>query len=114
MEITYRKEGDYLLPNLYVEDMPPLGKYGRMRQRFLREHQNGIYTGMMLSGKLNVHLQEIDQQAHEMVERMVTQMAQQQNVTERLKREDPLRWVGMMNNIKASAEEVVLNDLIYT
>ena len=114
MEITYRKEGDYLLPNLYVEDMPPLGKYGRMRCSFLREHQSGIYTGMMLTGKLVPHLQEIDQQASEMVEQLITQMARQQGVTERLKRDDPMRWVGMMNNIKAAAEEVVLNDLIHT
>ncbi len=114
MEITYRKEGDYLLPNLYADSTPPLGKYGRLRRNFLRKHQNGIYTGMMLSGKLDAHLQEIDQQAHDMVERLIVQMAQQQNVTERLKRDDQLRWVGMMNNIKAAAEEVVLNDLIYT
>ena len=114
MEITYRKEGDYLLPNLYVEDLPPLGKYGWMRQRFLREHQSGFYTSMMLSGKLNAHLQEVDQQASEMVERLIAQMARQQGVTERLKMSDPLCWVGKMNNIKASAEEVVLNDLIYT
>ena len=63
-----------------------------MRRSFLREHQSSIYTGMMLSGKLNAHLQEIDQQAHEMVERLITQMAKQQNVTEQLKMSDPLRW----------------------
>ena len=114
MEITYRKEGDYLLPNLYVEDLPPLGKYGRMRQCFLREHKSGIYTGMMLTGKLTPHLQEIDRQASEMVEQFIAQMARQQGVDERLKMSDPLRWVGMMNNIKAAAEEVVMNDLIYT
>ena len=113
MEITYRKEGDYLLPNLYVEDLPPLGKYGRMRQRFLREHKSGIYTGMMLTGKLTPHLQEIDQQASEMVEQLITQMTRQQSVDEQLKMSAPLHWVGMMNNIKAAAEEVVLNDLIY-
>ncbi|MBD5093165.1 MAG: TnpV protein [Subdoligranulum sp.] len=113
MEITYRNENGYLLPNLDVDSAPPLGKYGRLRRNYLRQHQNGIYTGMWLSGKLDAHLQEIDQQAQEMVEQMIQQMAHRQNVDEWLKASDPLRWVGMMNNIKAAAEEVVLNDLIY-
>lgn len=114
MELTYRNENGYLLPNLCVEDTPPLGKYGMLRRSYLRDYRRGIYTGMQLSGKLHPHLQEIDQQSNEMVERLITQMARQQNVTEQLKAADPLRWVRMMNNIKAAAEEVVLNDLIHT
>lgn len=113
MEITYRNENGYLLPNLDVPSTPPLGKYSRLRRSFLRQHRNGIYTGMWLSGKLNAHLQEIDQQAHELVEKMIRQMARQQNVDERMKATDPFRWVGMMNSIRTAAEEVVLNDLIY-
>lgn len=114
MEIIYRTENGYLLPNLYIADMPPLGKYGRLRRGYLREHRNGIYTGMQLSGKLETHLQEIDRQARETMERLIGQMARQQNVDEQLKTSDPLRWVGMMNNIRAAAEEVVLDELIYT
>ncbi len=114
MELTYRNVNGYLLPNLCVEDMPPLGKYGMLRRSYLRQHRSGTYTGMLLSGKLHPHLQEIDRQATEMVERLTTQMARQQNVTEQLKATDQPRWVGMMNSIKAAAEEIVLNELIYT
>lgn len=114
MQLTYRNENGYLLPNLCVEDMPPLGKYGMLRRSYLQQHHSGIYTGMQLSGKLHPHLQEIDQQASEMAERLIAQMARQQNVTEQMKATDPLRWAGLMNNIKAAAEEIVLNELIYT
>lgn len=114
MEITYRTENGYLLPNLYMADMPPLGRYGRLRRSYLREHRNGIYTGMQLSGKLEAHLQEIDQQARETMERLIGQMARQQNVDEQLKASDPLYWTGRMNNIKTAAEEIILRDLLYT
>lgn len=90
MKITYQTENGYLLPNLYAAEPPPLGKYGRLRRSYLCEHRNGIYTGMQLSGKLEVHLQETDQQAREMVERLIGQMARQQNVDERLKASNPL------------------------
>lgn len=113
MELTYRSVNGYLLPNLCVEEMPPLGKYGMLRRSYLKQHRSGIHIGMLLSGKLHPHLREIDQQANEMVEQLTAQMARQQNVTEQLKASDPLRWVGMMNSIQAAAEEVVLNDLIY-
>lgn len=113
MEITYRTENGYLLPNLYAAEPSPLGKYGRLRRSYLREHRNGIYTGMQLSGRLDAHLQETDQQAREIMERMIVQMARQQNVGERLKASDPLCWTGWMNNIKAVAEEIILRDLIY-
>lgn len=113
MELTYRNVNSYLLPNLCVEDMSPLGKYGMLRRSYLRQHHSGTYTGMLLSGKLHPHLQEIDQQATEMVEQLIAQMARQQNVTEQLKATNQLRWVGMMNNIKAAAEEIVPNELIY-
>lgn len=113
MEITYRTENGYLLPNLYAAEPPPLSKYGRLRRSYLRECREGIYTGLLLSGKLDAHLQETDQQAREMVERMIVQMARQQNADERLKASDPLCWTGRMNNIKAAAEEIILRDLIY-
>lgn len=113
MEVTYRAEGDYLLPNLTVPEAPRVGKYGMLRRSYLKNHRSGIYTGMMLSGKLDGHLVEIDRQAHEMVERLTTEMAAQQGVNEQLKATDQMKWVGLMNNIKASAEEIVLRELIY-
>lgn len=113
MEITYRTENGYLLPNLYATEPPSLGKYGRLRRSYLRECREGIYTGLQLSGKLDAHLQETDQQAREMVELLTAQMAKRQNVAERLKAAEPLCWAGRMNNIKAAAEEIILHDLIY-
>ena len=113
MAFTYRTEGDYQLPNLTVPEAPTVGKYGMLRRSFLCNHRNGIYTGLMLSGKLNSHLEEIDWQASEMLENLTTQMAQDQGVTESLKASDQMKWVSLMNNIRASAEEMVLTELIY-
>ena len=113
MGLTYRTEGDYRLPNLSVPEAPKVGKYGMLRRSYLRKHRNGLYTGMLLSGELNSHLEEIDRQATEMVERLTEQMATQQGVTERLKASDQMKWVGLMNNIKASAEEVAMKELVY-
>ena len=113
MAVTYRTEGDYQLPNLTVPETPTVGKYGMLRRSYLRNHRNGIYTGMLLSGKLNSHLEEIDRQASEMLENLTTQMAQSQGVTESLKASDQMKWVGLMNSIRASAEEMVLTELVY-
>ena len=109
MELTYRTEGDYQLPNLDVPEAPQVGKYGMLRRSFLANHRHGIYTGMLLTGELNSHLAEIDRQATEMVE----QMAREQGVTESLKASDQMKWVGLMNNIKAAAEEVALAEIVY-
>ena len=114
MDLTYRIEGDYLLPNLTVPEAPKIGKYGTLRRNFLKEHKDPIYTGMLLSGKLNSHLEEIDRKADEMMERLTTQMAQSEGVTESLKATDQMKWVGMMNNIRHSAEEIVLKELVYS
>ena len=105
MELTYTMQGDYLIPDLTVPESPKLGKYGMLRRTFLRKHRDGIYTGMLLNGTLNSHLEEVD--------RLTRQMAEKQGVTERLKAEDQMKWVQMMNSIRHSAEEVILNDLIY-
>ena len=113
MELTYRTEGDYRLPNLDVPEAPKVGKYGMLRRSYLRKNRNGIYTGMMLSGKLDSHLAEIDRQATEMVDSLTERMAAEQGVNESLKASDQLEWVGLMNNIRASAEEVVLTELVY-
>ena len=113
MELTYRAEGDYLLPNLTVPESPTLGKYGMLRRSFIREQRKGLYTGMMLSGKLNGHLEQTDQQASELMERLTAQMAMELGVNETLKATDQMRWVQMMNNIRNAAEETALTELIY-
>ena len=114
MNLTYTMQGDYLLPNLEVPESPKVGKYGMLRRSFLRSHRKALYTGMMLSDSLNPHLEEVDKAANTMLEKLISKMAQEQGVTEALKASDPMRWVGLMNNIKASAEEVVLKELVYS
>jgi len=111
--ISYELIGDYYFPCLAPPASPNIGKYGRMRWRYLKEHRRAIYSQLVLSDKLAGHLEEIDQSANEMMERLIKDMAERQGVTERLKAENQLRWVGMMNNIRSAAEEMVLNDLIY-
>ena len=113
MELTYTTRGDYLLPDLNVPESPKIGKYGMLRRSYLREHRDGIYTGMLLSGKLNGHLEEIDRTANEMMNRLTTELAKAQGVTESLKASNQMQWIGLMNNIRHQAEETVLNDLIY-
>ncbi len=114
MELTYRKVGDYFVPNLEIPESPKIGKYGMLRRSYLRKNRQGIYTGLLLSGKLSGHLEEIDKQAIEMMECLVFQMAKLQGVTEELKVQDQLKWVGVMNNIRAAAEEIVLKELVYS
>ena len=113
MELPYTMQGDYLIPDLTVPESPKLGKYGMLRRTFLREHRDGIYTGMLLNGTLNSHLEEVDRQAQKMLDDLTEQMKALNGVTESLKAEDQMRWVQMMNSIRHSAEEVILNDLIY-
>ncbi len=113
MELTYRTEGDYHLPNLTVPEAPKVGKYGMLRRSYLANHRHGIYTGMLMTGELNSHLEEIDRQATEMVEQLTAKMAWEQGVTEELKASDQMKWLGLMNNIKASAEEVVMAEIVY-
>ena len=116
MEITYTQQGDYLIPDLTLGDPEtrPIGKYGMLRKSFLKNHRKGTYAGMLLSEKLNSHLAEIDQTAREQVKAVMTQMTQEQGVTEALKAEDPMKWTGLMNMIKLQAEEAVLQGLIYS
>jgi hypothetical protein len=114
MNLTYRTEGDYQLPNLEVPDAPRVGKYGMLRRSFLRDHRQAIYTGMLLSEKLNPHLEEVDRRSNEMMEQLTTQMAQTEGVTEQLKATDQMKWVGLMNNIRQRAEEIVLTELVYS
>ena len=112
--LTYHREGDYLIPDLAAPEDIPTGIWGMRRRDYLKRHRNGIYTGMLLSGKLNAHLAQINQQATEMFERLIRQMAAEQGVTEQLKAQDQMAWVSAMNNIRSAAEEVILNELIYS
>ena len=112
--LTYHREGDYLIPDLAAPEDIPVGIWGMRRRNYLQRHRNGIYTGMLLSGKLNAYLAEIDRQATEMFERLTRQIAAEQGVTETLKAQNQLAWVGTMNNIRSAVEEVILNALIYS
>ena len=114
MNITYEKCGDYLIPNL-IPDLEPEGelrKFGLMRKSYLENHRRGIYTGLLLSGELKKHLLIIQEQAEERFDLLVAQMAEKEGVAERLKAENQMLWVRRMNNIRARAEEIVLNDMI--
>ena len=113
-QLTYHREGDYMIPNLTAPEAESIGIWGRRRREYLKKHRNGIYIGMLLAGKLNAHLAEIDRQAEEMFERLVRQMATEQGVTERLKAENQMAWVGAMNNIRNAAEEVIKEELIFS
>ena len=113
MELTYRQEGDYLLPNVTVPESPRIGKYGMLRRDFLRKHRDPIYTGMLLAGTLNSHLEETNRTANEMLDQLISQMTEKEGVTERLKASDQMLWVQRMNSIQSRAEETVLAELIY-
>lgn len=112
---TYTQAGDYLIPNLSLPDTlhEPIGKYGRMRQAYLKEHHPGLYSRLILSGKLYGHLAEVERTCQERLETMIPQMAKQQGITEELKARDQLDWVGRMNEIQHSAEEIVLSEIVY-
>ena len=112
---TYHQEGDYLIPNLLPpegSDMP-LGKYGRLRQTFLKEYRSCIYTTMLMNGSLWEHLHETDKSCAEQHDRIISQMADRENVTEALKATDQMEWVRRMNSIHNRAEEIVLADIVY-
>lgn len=113
--LWYELQGDYYIPCLTLEgdDAPPLGVWGRKRLQHLRKSHEGVYAGLLLVGKLNSHLVEIDAQAAEMFDRLVQQMAAQQGISEQLKAQDQMVWVGAMNNIRNAAEEIVNAEVIF-
>ena len=116
MNITYHRNGDYLLPDLTLGDRPaaPLTKYGRMRMRFLQEHKPGVYSNLILSGKLYQHLVEMQEAAQTRMVRIVAEMAKDAEVDEKLKAQDQMAWVGAMNAIRQQAEEIVMEELIHS
>ena len=113
--IEYHLEGDYYIPNLAMpkQEKIILNKYGRMRLKFLKENKKAEYTIMFVNGTLNKHLKEIQETAQERINLIIEQLKQQNNLTEEMKNTDQLYWVSMMNNFKNTAEEIILNELIY-
>ena len=116
MEMTYTRNGDYLIPDLSLTEtgQKPLGKYGRLRKTYLKEHRPILWNRMILSETLYPHLREIDETANRRLEKMMPELMKSAGVTENLKASDPMKWVQMMNSLKAQAEEVILNELIYS
>ena len=113
-KIEYTKQGDYLIPNLTMKkEKIPAGKYSMMRYNYLLNHKNHELTILVMNNELNSHLQEIQDQASKRVEMLVEEMAKKENITEELKAQDQMKWVGLMNNIKMTAEEIVATELIY-
>ena len=114
-KLTYIRCGDYDIPNLKLSVQPEtsIGKYGRMRKSYLKEHRHILYNHLLMSEKLYPHLLEIDRTAQERVDTMLPHMMEAADVIEELKARDPMRWVGLMNTLKAQAEEIVLTELIY-
>lgn len=114
-KIHYKPCGDYLIPDLSLPQQPlqPLSKYGRMREKYLKENHKGLWSVMLLNGTLPAHLQEIDEMANRRLDQMMSEMTAQAGITEEMKERDPMKWTRIMNSLKAQAEEVVLQELIY-
>lgn len=115
-KITYHREGDYLIPDLIMENSCEdyhIGKYGRLRLNYIKETKRGLYTELMINGTLSKHLAEIEKTAFERVSIIIKQLSELENVNEALKSRDQLAWVQAMNNIKNRAEEIVFNEILY-
>ncbi|WP_304432580.1 TnpV protein [Acutalibacter muris] len=110
---TYRQEGNYLLPNLTVPERVSIGIWGQRRRQYLRGHRKALYNALLLSGKLDNHLADINQQAEDMFFQLVKQMAEQEGITEQLKTDSQMEWVGQMNNIRSAAEEIVNTEIMF-
>ena len=116
MELTYTKIGDYYYPDLCLpqtDDERPLGKYGLLRKTYLKQYRPMMYDRLLLAGRLDTHLREIDALAADQVDRIVADLAAKEGVNEQLKAADQLRWVGLMNSFRAAAEEQILREIVY-
>lgn len=110
---TYHQEGDYFLPGLLLPESIPVGIWGQRRKHYLKTQRESIYTALLLSGKLDNHLSEIDAQADAMFFQLVAQLAGQEGITEQLKARNQMEWIGRMNSVRNRAEEIIYNELIY-
>ena len=114
MEMQYIRMGDYFIPNLELpQESRPIGRWGRMRREYLREHKPIQYNCLLLSGELWTYLADLNEQAQEQLERIIQQMKTAEGVTEALKAADPTAWVQRMNSIRNRAEEIIREELIY-
>ena len=113
--IEYERRGEQYYPLLDLGEQTSyeIGKYGKLHLAFMKQHRRGTYTTLLTENRLNEHLHSIDEQAHEQLDLLTAQMAKRMGVTEELKASDPMRWVQMMNNIKTSAEEIVMKEVVY-
>lgn len=114
--ISYTLQGDYYLPDLALpaEEQQPIGVWGQRHLRYIREHRKALYTGLLLNGKLNSYLADLNEQAEDMFFRLVKELAEKENVTEELKASNQMLWVQKMNNIRNRAKEIVNAEMIYT
>ena len=114
-KVTYTQMGDYLYPDLILPEQEALmlGKYGRMHKAYLKKNHKAKYNQLLLSGQMDKYLSEIDQTAQTRLEILTKQMMEENNVNESLKATDQMQWVGLMNNLRQAAEEIILNELIY-
>ena len=110
--IGYHLEGDYWIPDLIAPESPVIGIWGERRRRFLRAHRRPVFSSLLMTGKLNAHLEEVDRSATEMAERLTAQFAEWEHVTEALKAEDQMEWVRAMNSIRSRVEEIVRRELV--
>ena len=112
--IEYVLVGDYYFPNIAPpEKKHSIGKYGMLHEEYIKQHRPGFYSRLILTGKLNDYLYEIDKTCHERIELMIKDMAKNDGVTEEMKSENQLKWVGLMNNIKSRAEEIIYSEIVY-
>ena len=113
--LWYELQGDYYIPCLVLDeaDSQPIGMWGRKYLRYIKEHRPALYSGLLLSGKLNSHVAQIDRQASEMLDRLMKQLAEREGITEQLKAQDQMAWVGDMNNIRNRAAEIVNAEVIF-
>ena len=115
VKLEYLQNGDYFIPEIALSEQgtKPLGKYGRLRRTFLQEHKQALCNQLVLSEKLFPHLNEVEEKAQHLLEIMIPPMAKKAGITERLKATDQMKWVGLMNAIKAQVEEIIFSELIY-
>ena len=109
---TYREEKGSLIPDVELPEQKPIGKYGRMHLDYLKQHRRGRYSTLLGEGRLNAYLSEINEQAQEMLISLIVEFAKAQGIDEHLKATDQMRWVQMMNNVRSSAEETIMRELI--
>lgn len=112
-KLIYTKVGDYYIPNLTIKPSPPIGKYGRMRRNYLRDHRPALYNRLILRGKLGEHCAKVNEAIENRLDVLIPQIAESAGVTEKLKETDQMKWVGLMNTCKAQAEEIAFAELLY-